>query len=487
MTAARGRAVIGALLVCGVVCLLLPGGAWERLATLGSSDGTISDPGFQALVRSMGRLLAAACAILAAACWRWRWVRGAGRWVTTCVARDWLLLLAVAVVVPRLLWMFTTFTTPHVDLAWYDGHARNLAAGLGYVENGKPTAFWPIGYPAFLALLYRFAGMHIRVVHAVHVLLAYLTTIGVWTVGRRPLGEGRARIAALVYALCPSTVMFTELLSTETLFSALLVAVWCLLLSRDMEPWRRRMSLGLLVGLGVLVKPVLLPWPALAVVLLARPGTRGRAAYDALVVYVVAAVVIAPWTYRNWQAFGRFVLVSTNTGFNLYVGNAPGATGAVRVLPPAEWDPYYAMDDEAERDVAMRRAAAEAMRAEPGRILRLLPAKWAALLGNDQAALRWAGGAPGADWSAVRAFLTRITLDGYYYACWALALLGIVRRGDRAPAGDRASPWPALWSWAAYLVVVHGVFYGDPRYHQALWPLLALAAARGLRTARVRA
>src|SRR5437879_2697183 len=40
------------------------------------------------------------------------------------------------------------------DSLYYDRFASGLASGQGYVYNGQATAFWPIGYPAFLAVLY---------------------------------------------------------------------------------------------------------------------------------------------------------------------------------------------------------------------------------------------------------------------------------------------------------------------------------------------
>ena len=44
---------------------------------------------------------------------------------------------------------------------------------------------------------------------------------------------------------------------------------------------------------------------------------RGRAFLAA------ALAVVAPWTWRNWVAFGAFVPVSTAGALNLYQGNAP--------------------------------------------------------------------------------------------------------------------------------------------------------------------
>jgi len=40
-------------------------------------------------------------------------------------------------------------------------------------------------------------------------------------------------------------------------------------------------------------------------------------------VVVVLAVCIAPWTIRNYRAFGQFVLLNTNAGFVFYWGNHP--------------------------------------------------------------------------------------------------------------------------------------------------------------------
>jgi hypothetical protein len=43
---------------------------------------------------------------------------------------------------------------------------------------------------------------------------------------------------------------------------------------------------------------------------------------------LVAGAIIAPWTIRNYVAFDRFILTSSNGGFNFYRGNNPGTTGS---------------------------------------------------------------------------------------------------------------------------------------------------------------
>jgi hypothetical protein len=66
-----------------------------------------------------------------------------------------LVILAVAVLVrlaavllievdPRAHWSY--------DMSWYDGAARRLAKGWGYIGvDAAPTAAWPPGYPLVLA------------------------------------------------------------------------------------------------------------------------------------------------------------------------------------------------------------------------------------------------------------------------------------------------------------------------------------------------
>src|SRR6185369_12519992 len=47
----------------------------------------------------------------------------------------------------------------HFDMTWYDGVARRLLKGWGYIGvDGAPTAAWPPGYPLLLAAVYSIFG-----------------------------------------------------------------------------------------------------------------------------------------------------------------------------------------------------------------------------------------------------------------------------------------------------------------------------------------
>src|SRR5438067_2135180 len=51
----------------------------------------------------------------------------------------------------RLLLMIVMPQLPMSDGLWYMDRAHEMARGLGFQEQGRPTAFWPVGYPAALA------------------------------------------------------------------------------------------------------------------------------------------------------------------------------------------------------------------------------------------------------------------------------------------------------------------------------------------------
>ena len=46
----------------------------------------------------------------------------------------------------------------HSDELWYYHEAVSLAAGRGYSENGVLTAYWPVGWPGFLSLIFWLVG-----------------------------------------------------------------------------------------------------------------------------------------------------------------------------------------------------------------------------------------------------------------------------------------------------------------------------------------
>jgi hypothetical protein len=166
---------------------------------------------------------------------------------------------------------------------------------------------------------------------------------------------------------------------------------------RLVGPWLA--ALGVAAGVGAYFRPGLLLVPAaLAVAAIPTLGWR-RAAAATAVPLVLAALLVAPWTYRNYEEFDRFIPLRTGIGQNLWegLGEVENDFGAklsdqeterqvARVRPDLRYGtPEY--------DDFLRDWATEAIRENPGtygRVLVKRSAESTVLLRNKE----WAGATP---------------------------------------------------------------------------------------------
>jgi hypothetical protein len=81
---------------------------------------------------------------------------------------------------------------------------------------------------------------------------------------------------------------------------------------------------GMALGLRVLARPALLLFVGLLIAGMAYRRHRRWASVAMLGAFLVC---LAPWAVRNWAIHHQFVLISTNGGFNFWIGNNPLATG----------------------------------------------------------------------------------------------------------------------------------------------------------------
>jgi hypothetical protein len=145
---------------------------------------------------------------------------------------------------------------------------------------------------------------------------------------------------ALIHPFHDSVVQMTN-----TVLSGALIALAGLALVSAVErPTRgRAMALGLALGITVLAGPsaqLFLPAAIVTVLVAARREGPRRAFAQAAIVAAASALVILPWTVRNWIRLGELVPVRTGGGQIAFVG-VVGAGGTVepgrlrtRVPPP---------------------------------------------------------------------------------------------------------------------------------------------------------
>jgi len=153
----------------------------------------------------------------------------------------------------------------------------------------------------------------------------------VWLIAwwaRRVAGPRAGVVAALVAACYPPLVVIGAYALSESAYAALAL-LGALLLDRAFAAPKPRASSGLglaggaVVGLAALTRPAILPFLGLVVLwLLVR-----RRGWLAVAAIAGAALVVAPWTARNYAVHARFVLVASEGGVTFWTGNNRLARG----------------------------------------------------------------------------------------------------------------------------------------------------------------
>jgi 4-amino-4-deoxy-L-arabinose transferase-like glycosyltransferase len=375
---------------------------------------------------------------------------------------------------------------PAVDDAWYLETARGIAAGQGYLHLGKPTAYFPVGYPAILALVFRVAGASLQSAQLLNVVLSLATVVCTFSIARALGGSDRtATLAAALLAFMPNQVLSCCVSMSEITFTFLMTLGIALSLRRD---WGRANLWGVLVGVtfgwATLVRPqgLVVPFFVVPLVGLFRHGwplldrrSLGRLA----ALSVGLAVVVAPWTYRNYRVFDAVVLVSTNGGDNLLIGNNPTSTqhcaDPLALFPP---DVDVTHMSELARDRLGSSIAKSYLLHHPFEALSRVPKKIWYMYRSDLGVTNWLWEDAGKTGTPLY-FVCQGVTQAFYLLVLAGALAWLVRKGlaYRTLASDERLLLLVVASVAGYFTLITAVFFGDSRYHAPLMPLFAVAAS----------
>ena len=300
----------------------------------------------------------------------------------------------------------------------------------------------------------------------------------VYWIGSRAFGRPAGLLAALAFAVFPSHILYVSQLHSEVVFTALYLLALGLLLAAP-PPGERRwvpfwLATGLAIGAASLVRPVAL---SLLVVipfaLRPRGATWWALARGTLLALLAAAVVITPWVIRNAVRVGT-PTIATSAGIDFWVGNHEGAPGTF-AMSYSEAFPIVSTDLQ-ERERHDYRRGLELgwrfIREQPLDALGLLPLKAYHLYTDDASAVTTTE-----TWGhtvflseAGRRVLRTLT-DAFYYFVAAGAVAGLI-----LPVGGARRRWPlaaALGGWT----LVHLLFFGEPRFHLPVTPVMAVLAA----------
>lgn len=358
------------------------------------------------------------------------------------------------------------------DAEGYWELGKKMAAGEEFALHNPPRRVMRMpGFPALLAGSIRLFGESYL---AARLMLAVVGTLGcllVYLLGMELFDEATGLIAAGATAVSPVMSLFSVMILSETAFAVgllLSLLLMAKLVRASLEPKRTRTAiLALLVGVTVAgacyIRPSWLLAAPLFAVAVAIPRALKKRPLEGLsaglLIIVGFALVLAPWTVRNYRVTGHLVPTTLWLGASLYDGLHPDATGASDMT---FFDRDRLMWEMSEYDVDRhyRREALQFALENPGRALQLSAIK----------AWRYWKPWPNADQFGHVGVAAVLTL--FFVPAGILAAYGFWTYRDH------------FWAWSLtagpilYFAAVHAVFIGSLRYRlPAEYPLYVLSAA----------
>ena len=333
--------------------------------------------------------------------------------------------------------------------------------------------YWqPPGLTYALCVVFRFAGRGLLAPRVVQAVISTLCALLAFLLARRWFS---IRIALATAAV----VAFHGVLIFES--AELLPATWIaffdlmtlLLLVRATDSGRAAWAgaAGIAFGISAIFAPTILPFGLVAAVALRRKIAL-VAAFCA-----GAVLIVAPVTLRNHRYGGEWVLVSTNGGINLYIGNNESYPDTVAIRPGKHWTELWT---EPNRAGILRPGAASSyfvgkamrfMRAHPLREAELVARKLFLFAGGAEIPRDTDIYAARAESPVVRALVWPGPLHFPDGILIPLALAGMVlswRRELWAPLG-----------FAITTALVTAAFFVTSRHRLPVLPVLAMFAAAG--------
>ena len=202
--------------------------------------------------------------------------------------------------------------------------ANELLAGKGYGDNWRSPV-----YSVFLAVSFYFSPGNLLLVRIAQSVIGACAALSTYYIGKTIFNKRAGLAAGLLLAFYPYLIYYCGDILKEELFTFLItLTVASLLLVKERPRLRWKVLAGVIAGVTVLCKSVILPFMGLAFIWhvfiepkrFSSENVKGFA-----IVLLVMGLTIAPWTFRNYLHYHRFVLVETQGAEHLWIANNPVA------------------------------------------------------------------------------------------------------------------------------------------------------------------
>jgi hypothetical protein len=202
-----------------------------------------------------------------------------------------------------------------------------------------------------------------------------------------------------------------------------------------------------------------------------------NAATRGLIIYSMMAIVLIPWSVRNYIIFKDLVLISTNGGATLLTGNNPSASGGFTPDDPLISKARFSVADQVASDRRAKKLAIEWIKNNPVRFMELIPLKiWHLWHKDGEIEWEYQRGYSNYDKHKIAFRIVRVVNQLFY-----MILIILMVRSIFVPARRRVIAYEP-WSWFGYIFIIYislisTVFSGQPRFHFPVMPWIIMYAS----------
>lgn len=195
-----------------------------------------------------------------------------------------------------------------------------------WIPAGAPQSYYSASMSLYLAAIYAVFGHAPLAARLITGVLGVVAVALTYALGVRFFGDRTALIGAALAAIYPYFVFYNVTLVTETPFIVAVLAALVLADRIRAQPSGRDwLLLSVCLAVATLFRmavvffvPVLLGW-----IVVERRGEWRKA----VLAVVVIGCAVAPFTYRNYRLWDRFLLLESQFGHVFWNGNHPGHQG----------------------------------------------------------------------------------------------------------------------------------------------------------------
>ena len=218
---------------------------------------------------------------------------------------------------------------PFSDSIYYLDHAKRLLETGSYInQNGNLTAFWPVGYPIYLASIKYIFGNDLVILKFINVLFSVGLLLSLFWLFKNILNTTQLNLLLLITCLYPGYILNSNVIMPDYLTAALL---WLSIFLVLKKPYRSAnlIFVGMILSLSTLFRPTYFLLPILFIIIIYSQKDRLKKTLSVTLFLTSFLVLITPWLLRNYNLYESLPVIATNGGYNFLMGNHNSSSGKV--------------------------------------------------------------------------------------------------------------------------------------------------------------